>query len=87
MMFSCEMGTLPNFDFYVKFSTFTYINSSAKISHALALLIYNIKALASARGSEKNKKKKKPNRPKSEGSCQRLYMFLTTQSKKSNLIV
>ena len=44
-----------------------------------------IKALASARGSEKKKKKKKPNREKSERSCQCLYMFLTTQSKKSNL--
>ena len=45
---------------------------------------YNIKVLASARGSEK-KKKKKPNREKSERSCQCLYMFLTTQSKNPNL--
>ena len=44
-----------------------------------------IKALASARGSEKKKKKKKPNREKFKRSCQCLYMFLTTQIKKPNL--
>ena len=31
------------------------------------------------------KRRKKPNREKTERSCQCLYMFLTTQSKKPNL--
>ena len=44
-----------------------------------------IKALASARGSEKRKKIRKKSEKKSKKSCQCLYMFLSTQSKKPNL--
>ena len=49
------------------------------------LLETYIKALASTRGSEKKKKIQKKSEKKSKKSCQCLYMFFMTQSKKSYL--
>ena len=64
----------------VKFSSASY----RSLGFGKNICVYIIYKSAGKRpGSEK--KEKKANLPKYKGSCQCLYKFLTTQSKKSNL--